>query len=418
MKHKTIKSGVKNIKKQSHYFIFVLLIFLVGCSPKEKKQENVLYNVGISEAFGQDVNVNISEIAEGKIEYVALDSDKKHLLAQNPDFYLNGNEIIAFAQNQIYVFDRTSGKFLREIGHYGNDPGGYKKVVQTFPFDEGKKLVYTSGWDPKSYYRYSADGSFSDKVTAYSIDKEGDIMDNVFGEIVTSIAPLNDTSFVGYVWNIDGKQEAKLIVFNENNHRIKIFPQYNHFDYDIKRDGISVYGWNAKYYQLDNQLHFYERFTDTVYTVSMDTLLPKFVLNSGETSTTNATDYTKSKGEVPFLPIENVFESNRYLFFKIRKPKENFESEYYYGYFDKKSQITKVSNSIGGFENDINNFIPFRFVSSNQNDEIIGFNEAYEVKLWFDENPEKRALLSPELQKLKTIKETDNPVVMIVKLKE
>ncbi len=398
--------------------ISLLIVFLFGCTTKTETPKDILYDVTISEAFQSGSEVKLSEICEGKMEYIQLDSDKEHLLAQNPHFYLNGNEIIAFAKHQIYVFDRASGKFLREIGHYGNDPGGYKKVVQTFPFDEQKQQVYTGGWDPKSYYRYSADGSFADNITAYSIDKEGDVMNNVFGEIVTSVAPLNDTCFVGYVWNINGKQEAKLIVFNENNHRIKIFPQHKRFDYDINRDGISVYSWNAKYYQLNNQLHFFERFTDTIFTASMDTLQPKFVLHKGAQENANATDYTKNRGEVDFLPIENVFESGRFLFFKVRKPLKDFESEYYYGFFDKKNQTTKISKSQEGIENDVDEFIPFKFISANQSNQIIGYSDAYKVKLWFDENPEKVAQLSPELQKLKNIKESDNPVVMIAKLKE
>ncbi len=407
-----------NIKKQSQHFIFVLLFILVSCSPKEKKQENILYEVEISEAFQKNTDGYLSEFADGKVEYIQLDSEKEHLLAQNPCFCVLGEEVFAITSQQIFVFNRNTGEFIREIGHYGKDPEGYRKTLESFSFDEERKQIYTSGWDPKNYYRYSADGHFLDKVTAYSIDKEGDVMDNIFGEIVTSIAPLNDTCFVGYVWNINGKQEAKLIVFNEKNHRIKVFPQYKRFDYDINRDGISVYSWNAKYYQLNNRLHFFERFTDTVFTATIDTLQAKFVLHKGETENANATDYTKNEGEVAYLPVENVFESDRFLFFKVRKPLENFESEYYYGYFDKTDQSTKVSNSQEGFENDLDSFIPFKFISASQNNEIIGFSEAYEVKLWFEENPEKAAQLSPELQKLKNIKETDNPVVMIVKLKE
>ena len=72
----------------------------------------------------------------------------------------------------------------------------------------------------------------------------------------------------------------------------------------------------------------------------------------------------------------------------------------------------------GGFENDIDNFIPFQFYSINNSGELVGFQEAYIVKKWFDENPDKAAKLPPNLQKLKNIKETDNPIVMIAKLKE
>jgi hypothetical protein len=147
-------------------------------------------------------------------------------------------------------------------------------------------------------------------------------------------------------------------------------------------------------------------------------LQPKFVLHSGTTENANATEYTKNKGDVEYLPVENVFESNRFLFFKVRKQLDNFESEDYYGFFDKTNQSTRVSKNTEGIENDLDNFIPFKFISANQNNEIVSFLEAYEVKLWFEQNPGKAADLSPNLQKLKNIKENDNPVVMIAKLKE
>lgn len=127
-----------NASVKSQNLIYFLLLFLLSCSSNENKQENILYEVKILDALNKNTEVNLSDFAEGRIEYVLLDSPKEHLLAQNLHFYLNGNEIITFAKQQIYVFDRITGKFLREIGHYGKDPGGYKKVVQTFPFDEKK----------------------------------------------------------------------------------------------------------------------------------------------------------------------------------------------------------------------------------------------------------------------------------------
>ena len=240
----------------------------------------------------------------------------------------------------------------------------------------------------------------------------------IFGEIITSIAPLNDTCFVGYVWNINGKQEAKLIIFNDNNHRIKTYPQHHRFDYDIKRDGITVFSWNAKYYQLNDQLHFYEHHTDTIFTVSLDTLQAKYILRQGKPEDANLTDFGANKGVVPYPVLENLFESERFLFLNTRVIKAPGESEYYYGFYDKKGNTTKISIKVAGIKNDIDNFIPFKFHSSNNTGEIIGSLDAYEVKLWFEENREKAAQLPTHLQKLKGIKETDNPVVIIAKLKQ
>ena len=164
-------------------------------------------------------------------------------------------------------------------------------------------------------------------------------------------------------------------------------------------------------------IHTFERFTDTVFTVTADTLQPKFVLHRGETKNATATGFTKNQGDVGDFFIEDLFESDRYLFFKIRSVKENSEGEIYYGFFDKADGSTKISKNGAGINNDVDNFLPFRFQSANQNNEIIGSRDAYEVKLWFGKNSEKAAKLPVSLQKLKDLEEADNPVVMIAKLK-
>lgn len=403
---------------KSSLLALLFIVLLASSCRKKEEQQNTIYEVKIGEALKENSTVLLSEFVDGEVEYVALESGKNHLLAKNPHFYTTETEILTFAKNQIYVFDRKTGKFLREIGHYGRDPGAYKKVVQTFPFDEEKQLVYTGGLEPKSFFRYNVNGEYFDKVFSRSKEIEPDMIKNIFGEIVTSIAPVNDTCFIGYVWNINGKQEAKLIVFNDNNYRIKSYPQHKRFDFDINRDGLNVFSWNAKYYQLNQQLHFFERFTDTLFMVSVDTLQAKFILNRGITENTTASDFSSDKGIIPYSLIENIFESERFLFFKIRVAKETKNSTYYYGYYDKKEETTRISTDESGIINDIDNFIPLKFHSANSKDEIIGSLDAYEVKMWFDGSKEKAAKLPPHLQKLKNIKDTDNPIVVIAKLKD
>ncbi|MCF6357374.1 MAG: hypothetical protein L3J54_06150 [Draconibacterium sp.] len=73
---------------------------------------------------------------------------------------------------------------------------------------------------------------------------------------------------------------------------------------------------------------------------------------------------------------------------------------------------------INGFENDIDGFMPFYPTSISNRDELIGILEPYKIRQWIDENPDKAARLPPHLQKFRNIKDTDNPVLMLVKLKE
>lgn len=371
-----------------------ILITLTGCKNSVPPAEEALRTVKIAEAMENKTTVLLSELIQGDIEYIPLESKKEHLLNNNPRFYANKTEIIAFAKNQAFVFDRKTGKFLREIGHYGNDPGGYQTTKYSYPFDEKNDLFYLGGWEQQVYYRYNTSGHLVDKITAYSNTKEPDMQNSDFGEIITSIAPLNDTCFVGHVWNINGKQKAKLIIFNENNHRIKTYPQYKTFEWNIFKDGLSVYNWDGWFYAHNNQLNYFERNTDTLYSVSLENLKPRYVLE-GSTF------------------IRDLSESVRFLLFNLRN-----EEGIYCGIFDKENRETKIAQTANGIENDVDNFLPFSFYSVNLNDELVGCQEAYTVKAWFNDNPAKAAQLPPKYQNLRNMKETDNPVVMIAKLKE
>lgn len=426
MRNSKIRPICYSVRERSSSFLFMrnintilgFLMLISSCSPKPTSDKTEIYDVQILQTLEKSEKALLSQIIDGEVEYIPLESKKEILLGKSPRVFATDLYIIATTEKQIYLFDRTTGKFIREVAHYGNDPGGYRRVLLSLTFDEKRQVVYTGSWDSKNYATYNLKGNIENEIKVQPIEREEDMANNIFGEMITSIAPLNDTSYVGYVWNINGKQEAKLVVFNDNNPRIKVFPQYKRFDYDINRDGISIYKWNAKYYQLDDQLHFFERFTDTVYTVSMDTLQPEYILHRGETENASGTNLTSNKGDVPYLLVEDLFGAERFLFFKIRKPNKESTDDSYYGLFDKASQSTRLTKDNKGIENDVDNFLPFPFKSVNQNNEVAGLLEAFEVKLWFDENPEKASKLSPDLRKLKDIDENDNPIVMIAKLKE
>lgn len=398
--------------------VLFILVAISACSNNNAEEKEEIHNVQIIQAFNSLDKAQLSQIIDGEIQYVCLETKKDILLGNSPRVFTTDLYIVAATHRQLYLFDRKTGKFIREIGHYGKDPDGYRNVLKAFTFDEKRSQVYTKGWDSKVYATYTLDGTVANEITVQPIEREEDMANNIFTEMITSIAPLNDTSQIGYVWNLNGKEEAKLIVFNKNNPRIKVFPQYKRFDYDINRDGISVFDWNAKFYFLQNELHFFERFTDTVFTVSMENLEPEFVLHRGETEEASGSNLTGQKGDVPYLLVDDLFGAERFLFFKIRQPGEEFNGDIYYGFYDKATNTTKLSENNLGIINDVNGFLPFPFKSVNQNNEVAGLLEAFEVKLWFDENPEAAGELPVQLKSLSTMEETDNPVVMIAKLKE
>lgn len=85
---------------------------------------------------------------------------------------------------------------------------------------------------------------------------------------------------------------------------------------------------------------------------------------------------------------------------------------------NKETEKIAFAGSGEGFENDLDNFFPMNYNFINSHNELIGYLEAYKIEQWFKDNPEKASQLPQHLREFKKLTEHDNPVVMIVRMKE
>jgi hypothetical protein len=117
-----------------------------------------------------------------------------------------------------------------------------------------------------------------------------------------------------------------------------------------------------------------------------------------------------------YIESKVICESVRYLFFEFR-----YQMKDYWGFYDKKTEETYIKKSedniiMNGIE------IPYRLTRAfinQKNQELVTFIDAYQLIAWMKSNPEKLKALPQEVQKqIKEVKESDNPVVIIAKLKE
>lgn len=67
--------------------------------------------------------------------------------------------------------------------------------------------------------------------------------------------------------------------------------------------------------------------------------------------------------------------------------------------------------------NDIDDFCSFDLSTVSKSNELVGFVDAFKIKEWFEKNPEKAGRLPQKLSELSSIKEEENPVVIIATLK-
>lgn len=191
--------------------LFLLLLFwLNACNHTESASEFI--DIEIAEAYTQNRTIELSKIIEDNIEYISLETKDDLILASPSRVYLFKSKIIVFAPRQIFLFDRVTGKFIREIGSYEKGPGGYMATLFSFPFDPVSQIVYAHGWR-NSLVKYNLNGDYLGEV--------------VLPEGSHEIGAINDTISVAFIRNFSGSEERRLTVFNSKNEIIKSFPNYN-----------------------------------------------------------------------------------------------------------------------------------------------------------------------------------------------
>ncbi len=377
-------------------WILSLILIINACDSGKNQSIINLPEIKIDYAFTKNRFIEISKIVEGNIEYIPLESTEDFILASPSRVYLLNSKIIVFAPRQIFLYDRVTGKCIKEIGKHDRGPAGYMATLFSFPFDPVREVIIARGWD-RSHLKYNLKGDYLGKV--------------VLPEGSTEIGAINDTISVAFIRNFLGNENRRLIVFTNKNEIIKSFPNYKKCEPSLRVIVWGIHGW---FYRFQEELRFFELFTDTIYQVKTHELIPKYVLQMGEFAPPyekqNTLDFNDSQN---YFFIRYIFESEKFLFYEFRH-----DNKFFQGVYNKKTNSTYIAHENNGFENDIDNFIPLKFTSVSSQGELIGVMEAWEVEQWFKNNPDKAAKLPPHLKKLEKITENDNPVVMIARLKE
>jgi hypothetical protein len=178
-----------------------------------------------------------------------------------------------------------------------------------------------------------------------------------------------------------------------------------------------VFSPNSWFYKLNGQLNFFEKFNDTLFALTSNSLIPRFVFKKEVYSFPYELRGDIVNMEEKYFLTENILESSKYLFYIF-----SFKKMIYTALYDKQLKSSIVNDYIGewgnGYINNINDFVPLEISSINDKGELTCTIDAYKIKLWFETNSEKSEQLPEYLQNLKNINETENPVVMIARLKE
>jgi len=226
---------------------------------------------------------------------------------------------------------------------------------------------------------------------------------------------LKDSIYVVYYSNqIDENQQRLRLIDTQCN----ILKTYYHA-FKIENEPRAFATGLSTFYKYQGNLIFFEEYCDTLFHITKKRLIPRFVFDMGEFAPPYEKqfdlNYLRGEGRKNDFHINKLFESTRYLFIRFS----------YNGYwfwqavYEKTEKIVLMQGDDQGFDNDIDNFVPLKHATSiNNENELIGFIEAYNVVDWFKTHPEKAAKLPAQLKKYKNMNQSDSPLVMIMKVKQ
>ncbi len=383
--------------RQKVFLIFILSCVISSCFRRDKVSETGFEVIDIKSAYDAMRPVRIDDIAHS-YEYIILETTDESLFDGNSTIYSDEQNIVVMDRTRILLFDRNSGSFVRSIGNIGNGPGEYSRTYSKMPYNYVKQTVYARNNTER--LEYSLDGEFLGSKKP--------------PEVVYDFVNLGNETYAAFIDNYMGDEKNKIIVFSEQDSIIKIFPNYLSFQFN---GSIAVFSANAWFSRFNGKTSFCERFNDTLFYLTPESLEPRYLFYKGP----YAFLYELRGGSVDmndkYFFTDNVLESTRYIFYVF-----GFKDGIYTAVYDKDKKETVVNDYVGeagkGFVNNINGFAPLELSSINDSGELTCVIDAFRISQWFDEHGEEAELLPESMSELKQLNEMDNPVVVIAHLRD
>lgn len=378
----------------------------------------VLLFASINVCFGQTLlKIDIESILDKKhfsnsgvdyieeIEFIPLQTAESCLIGVNADFSLTNNYIIVRDENSCFLFNRKTGKFEKKIGNKGRGPGEYRSTMGFIHYEE--KMIYFSG-NGGELLQYNFSGDFIKKVSIPGVNN------GFTSPSLPSKYTYTKNFIVSYFGNMVGTEEKLLSISDHDGNVVKLFPNKNRVEL---KSNIAINLHESQFYHMGNELYFKEDYSDIVYNVSTTGLRPYMILHLGkyqpfyESKWYTNNEIKKLGNEL--IGLRHLIESKNFVFFEFY-----FNKKYYQAVFNKNNKKLSIEEKHEGFQLYEYGSCSFYPISNILNGYVLGFVDAYKIVEWYKHLSDKAEYKSEHLQKLKQVKVNDNPVLMLVKLKE
>jgi len=377
------------------FYLFIQLLLLFSCSPKK----NELY-VFEPESKGNN-NFTLGMIADD-IYYIPLEDTIK--LRQILDIKLSDKSLFVSTSEGLFMFDHL-GKFIRSIGKKGAGPGEYL-FCNNIAVDEHNDIIYIK--DRNNVIKvYSTSGAYIRDIKIKNLESGIDIIDIIGSKLFVSHFLQFGSS--KYNWVIIDSSGTIL----QNKERTVPFFSSNWLE------GSITYNYN-------NSLYYWNPYNDTVYSISSNLEnIPAFLFGQGDYRLPESS-FSPDQEITSFMLVRTLFETKKYLVLRYSLHGNGFITLIVK--HDGDSFTINVEDfENGGILNNIDGGVDFQPIScffQNDQEFLVGLISPWVLKKHVNSTGfiKSSPIFIEKKQNLeiitKNLSDTDNPVLMLVKLKD
>lgn len=240
----------------------VAMFNLISC--KSESTDEKIITVNLSEVNKKRV-VNLSDwVLEP--EFIALDSSSEDAYTEGGYCCLSDNYIGMYGSSQIYkLYDRKTGKFLRNIGKVGKNDGEYSNVYNSV-IDEQNSRVYILSWNAKELLCHDLNTGelIEARPLKHNLPKGAFVIDPETGNLTVAALPFEGENET-VVWKQDKEDN---VLWEVPAGDLSLVPDYSHEivgAFNTEDFDFSISTWGGR--------------VDSLYVVKDGFLKPIFTMN-------------------------------------------------------------------------------------------------------------------------------------------
>lgn len=240
----------------------VAMFNLISC--KSESTDEKIITVNLSEVNKKRV-VNLSDwVLEP--EFIALDSSCEDAYTEGGYCCVSDNYIGMYGSSQIYkLYDRRTGKFLRNIGKVGKNDGEYSNVYNSV-IDEQNSRVYILSWNAQELLCHDLNTGelIEARPLKHNVPKGAFVIDPETGNLTVAALPFEGENET-VVWKQDKEDN---VLWEVPAGDLSLVPDYSHEivgAFNTEDFDFSISTWGGR--------------VDSLYVVKDGFLKPIFTMN-------------------------------------------------------------------------------------------------------------------------------------------